>query len=74
MKQEIENLGYKIRDERKARGLTQSQLATLAHVSLNFVSQLESGKPTVRLDKILVVMKILGLEIKIQHARGITNN
>ncbi len=63
-------LGNKIRDERKARDLTQTQLASLANVSLNFVSQLESGKLTVRLDKILAVLRVLGLEIKIQHKKG----
>lgn len=60
-------LGSRIRNERKSQGLSQTELANLSDVSLNFLSQLESGKSTVRIDKALKVMQTLGLEFKIQY-------
>ncbi|HQB83748.1 MAG TPA: helix-turn-helix domain-containing protein, partial [Candidatus Rifleibacterium sp.] len=41
----------------------QTQLADLAGVSLNYVSQLENGKPKTQLDKLLAVIDVLGLEL-----------
>lgn len=61
-------MALRIREEREQRGLSQTDLASFAGVSLNFVSQLESGKKTVRLDKLLAVTNALGLEIKIDYA------
>lgn len=55
-------LGEVIRRERKARSLSQQELGNLAGTGLNFVSQIERGKETVRLDKLLTVLKVLGLE------------
>ena len=62
-------LGQKIREERKAQALTQTELSLLAGVSLNFLSQLEDGKETVRIDKILQVIKTLGLEFQIKYGK-----
>lgn len=63
----VKVLGAKIRQERKSQGLTQQRLASLAGVSLNFLSQLELGKSTARVDKILQVLQTLGLELHIQY-------
>lgn len=62
-----ENLGLTIRTERVRRGLSQTDLAELAGVSLNFVSQLESGKTTARMDKVLVLIYVLGLKLEVVH-------
>ena len=56
-------LGDVIRRERKARALSQQELGDLAGTGLNFVSQMERGKETVRLDKLLALLKVLGLEL-----------
>jgi y4mF family transcriptional regulator len=56
-----------VRNERKARNLTQQELGELAGAGLNFVSQLERGKETVRLDKLLDVLKVLGLELVVSR-------
>ena len=37
---------------RKEYGLTQEELAMKSGVGLNFVRQLEQGKPTLRMDKV----------------------
>ena len=46
---------------RRDLGLRQVDLALLAGVSERFVRELETGKPTVRLDKVLPVLEVLGL-------------
>ena len=58
-------IGKVLRKERKALKLTQQNLGELAGTGLNFVSQLERGKGTARLDKVLAVLTVLGLELKI---------
>lgn len=63
-------LAKRLKTERKSQGLSQSQVAELAGVHLNFLSQLEGGKTTVRLDKVLAVMSTLGLEFKLGYGKG----
>ena len=63
-------LGKVVRTERKAQKLTQQRLGNLAETGLNFVSQLERGKRTVRLDKVLAVLKVLGLELRIVRGKN----
>jgi y4mF family transcriptional regulator len=71
----MNTLGETVRKEREAHGLTQSQLGDLSGTGLNFVSQLERGKRTVRLDKLLSVLQVLGLELKLCHGkRGISSD
>lgn len=53
---------------RRALGLNQQDLADLAEVSERFVRELEHGKQTVRLDKLLAVMRVLGLELDVRVA------
>ena len=60
-------LAQRVREERKSSGLSQTELAHLAGVSLNFLSQLETGKSTLRMDKVLQVMTTLGLQFEIQY-------
>ena len=63
--QAAKKLGAAIKECRKKLGLTQTQLANLAGVSLNYVSQLENGKPRAQLDKMLAVIDVLGLELNL---------
>ena len=58
-------LGERVRSVRKAHGLTQTQLAGLAGTGLRFVSELEGGKPSVALDKVLAVLAVLGLRLEV---------
>lgn len=51
-----------VRGRRKELGLTQQDLADLAGASDRFVRDFENGKPGVRLDKVLDVLDVLGLE------------
>ena len=49
--------------QRRALGLRQADLAALAGVSERFVRELESGKASVRLDKLEPVLDVLGLRL-----------
>jgi HTH-type transcriptional regulator/antitoxin HipB len=58
-----EDIGLIIRQKRKEDGLTLEDAAAVCGVSYAFLSALENGKETVRLNKVLQVMKCLGLEL-----------
>ncbi len=59
----LKDLGQLIKGERKARNLTQTQLGELSGTSINFISQIEVGKPTAHIGKVFKVLQILGYEI-----------
>lgn len=61
----LETIGQAVRTARKGMGLTQPELAAAAGVGLRFLVELERGKPTVRLDRMLAVLEALGLELQI---------
>ncbi|MFA7243307.1 MAG: type II toxin-antitoxin system Y4mF family antitoxin [Sulfuricellaceae bacterium] len=58
-----DELASAVRARRKALGLTQADLAGLAHTGNRFIVDLERGKPTLRIEKVLVVLALLGLEL-----------
>lgn len=53
-----------IKAKRKEFRLTQVELAERAGVGLRFVRELERGKETVQLDKVNLVLKLFGEELK----------
>ena len=55
-----EELGKAVREARKKANLTQAELAFAAGVGLRFISELEGGKPTAQLGKIMQVLAALG--------------
>ena len=61
-----------MRARRVALRLTQADLADLAGVGLAFLYDLERGKPTVRLDKTLAVLRALGLALLVGEGDGAT--
>ena len=60
-----QELGDALRSAQKQLGLTQPRLALAAGVGVRFIVDLESGKPTVRLDSVLRVIDALGGVIKL---------
>ena len=62
------DLGQAIRIRRRERKLTLVETAELAGVGVRFMSELENGKPTVRLDKVMEVIAALGLELEVSAA------
>lgn len=66
----ILRLSALVRSERKARGLTQGDFALLAGVGRRFISDLENGKRTVRLQEVEAVLRVLGLRLAWESDRG----
>ena len=62
----IDRIGQTIRDRRKQLRLSQSRLAELASCSTPSVIAAEHGKPTIRLDKLLAILSVLGLSLAVQ--------
>lgn len=48
---------------RKQHGLTQEELAAKAGVGLRFLRELEADKPTLRMDKVNLVLEMFGSEL-----------
>lgn len=58
-------LGRIVREERKAQGLRQQELAAACGVGVRFIVDLEAGKPTLQLGKALQVLATLGCDVSI---------
>lgn len=60
---EFDEIGFgeRVREKRKAQGLTQAELAALCDVGTRFVSDLENGKASVELGLALRVVRGVGL-------------
>ena len=56
-------LGTAIRVCRKSSGLTQAQAAAVCGVGIRFLSELENGKTTAHIGKVLKVITGLGLDL-----------
>ncbi|MGI9362987.1 MAG: helix-turn-helix transcriptional regulator [Parasphingorhabdus sp.] len=67
----VATIGQIIRDERKELGLRQDELAAASGVGLRFLVELERGKPTVQMGKVLDVLAGLGCELQIKRPDGI---
>lgn len=59
------SLGLLVRRERKAQNLKQAELAAVSGVGVRFIVDLEAGKPTLQLGKVLQVIATLGCDIQI---------
>ena len=65
----LPDLGTFVRERRKARGMTQRSMAELAGVGTRFVSELERGKKTIRLDHADRVLAVFGKQLGIVERR-----
>lgn len=63
--QSPEQLGAAIRARRKELKVTQKDLAMTCGTGLRFIIDLERGKPTCQVGKILQVLQALGLKFQI---------
>lgn len=59
----VENIGRLVRTERKAQGLTQTDLAEACNVGLSYIVNLEHGKETAEIGKALHVLRMLGFDL-----------
>ena len=58
-------VGAAIRERRNALGRTQQDLADAAGTSLMLVSQVERGKKTAEIGKVLRLLEVLGIDIEL---------
>lgn len=63
MKHTPEQIGELVRNTRKTMGVTQKALAMTSGTGLRFIIDLEKGKPTCQLGKVLTVLHTLGIKI-----------
>ncbi len=61
---DAKQLGALIRGRRRELGLTQTEVADVANTTLRFLSELERGKPTARLENVMRVLVTLGIELE----------
>ncbi|NUQ18225.1 MAG: helix-turn-helix transcriptional regulator [Sphingomonas sp.] len=62
-------IGRAVRNARKSMGLRQPELAAAAGVGLRFLVELERGKATIQLDRLLAVLQALGLDLRLVECR-----
>ncbi len=62
-----EDIGKLISKKRKECGMTQAECASLSGVGTRFISELERGKPTLEIDKVLNVACMMGLKILVEN-------
>ena len=63
---EIAQIGAAIRLKRRAIGMRQAELAALAGVGARFLSEIENGKPSAQIGRVLQVLRRLGLDLSIR--------
>lgn len=59
------DIGALVRSTRKDQNLRQDELAGVSGVGLRFIVDLEAGKPTAQIGKVLQVLQTLGCSIDI---------
>jgi len=66
----VRELAAAVRRRRAELGLRQTEVADLAGCSARFLHTLEHGKTSLRLDKVLDVLEVLGLGLDVVPGRG----
>ena len=59
----VKDLSKLVKEKRLALGMTQSDASALCNVGIRFLSELENGKPTLQIDKVLKVAKFFDIKI-----------
>src|SRR4051794_30897267 len=65
-----QRLAATVRLQRRSLGLSQLMLARLAGCGVDFIYDLEAGKPTIRLDKLVEVLRVMGLELRVSTGKS----
>ena len=63
MKPAPKNIGRLVKAARQTMGVTQKELALTSGTGLRFIIDLEKGKPTCQLGKVLTVLQTVGIGI-----------
>lgn len=60
-------LGLLLRQRREDLGLTQSQAASGIGASRQWIIQIEAGKPTAEVNRVLKLIRVLGLRLDVRE-------
>ena len=66
----VEELGQAIKRVRMQRGLTQHELAMRTNTSTKFISNVENGKDTAQLGKVLLLIRVLDMGTQLVDLRA----
>ncbi len=58
----LKQIGARLREYRKSKGLTQAQAASLLEMSCNFYGDIERGKCRLSIEKIILANEKLGID------------
>lgn len=61
------DIGQLIRKRRKELHYTQDYISQFTGLSVSFISDVENGKPTVELEKVLKLVHILGMDVLVEE-------
>lgn len=70
MKLTAKDVGEQVKAARKRLGATQKDLALTSGTGLRFIVELEKGKSTCQLGKVLTVLNTLGVTVKMTPPAG----
>ena len=65
-----EELGVLIQKTRKRRGMTQTELSMRTNTSKKFISNVENGKETAHIGKVLLLLRVLELGTQLIDLRS----
>lgn len=65
----VEELGRAIKKARKLRGLTQHELAMRTNTSTKFISNVENGKDSAHIGKVLLLLRVLDMGTRLTDLR-----
>lgn len=60
-------LGEEIKKKRKSLGYTQTDISVRTGLSASFISEVERGKETAEIGKVLLLLSILGLNVLVEE-------
>lgn len=63
--QSPQDVGQLVRQTRKALSITQKDLALTSGTGLRFIIDLEKGKPTCQMGKVMTVLQTLGIKFSL---------
>jgi HTH-type transcriptional regulator/antitoxin HipB len=58
-----QDIGRLVRETRKGLGVTQKELALTSGSGLRFIIELEKGKETAQIGKVLTILQTLGIQL-----------
>ena len=58
-------LGQAAKAQRLRLGMTQAEVSLVAGVGVRFIGELEAGKPSLQLERVVQVVRALGFELQL---------